>query len=95
MTPAEKRQIALRLGNVAKAMQQRDPRAGWRQLAAEVKAGRQVTPAVRQMLRDALRAGAPLPTDADGADVDHADRDRRQAEQDRIRQYAAERGLPL
>ena len=53
MTPAEKRQIALRLGNVAKAMQQRDPRAGWRQLAAEVKAGRQVT---RNVDTELLRA---------------------------------------
>lgn len=95
MTPDEKRQIALKLGKVARSMQQRDPRACWKQLAAEVRAGRQVTPAVRQMLRDALRADAPLPTDGDDPDIDYAARERRQAEQERIRQYAAERGLPL
>lgn len=94
MTPAKKREIAQKLAAVAK-QRPADPRAWAHRLRAREMAGQTLTPAQREAWREALRAGPPLPTDADDPGVDYASRERRQAEQERIRQYAAERGIPL
>lgn len=94
LPPAEKRRILGRLAGVQRQIAERDPREWARALRRRELAGEQLTPALRAMWRDALKAGAPLPTDGD-ADTAYADRERRDAEQQRIAQYAAERGITL
>lgn len=94
MTPAEKRQVLLDLGRVLKR-RPADPRGWADRLRLRELAGERLTPAQREAWRDALRAPGALPTDADDAGTDYAAHQRRQDEQERIRQYAAERGIPL
>ena len=94
MTPADKRQVLL---DFAKALKrpQADPRAWADRLRKRELAGERLSRAQREAWREALRAPGALPTDADGADTDYADSDRRREQQERIRLYAAERGITL
>ena len=94
MTPAEKREIAQKLGQLAKR-QPVDPRAGWKRLRDREMAGEQLTEFQAKGWREALGAAPPLPTDADDPDIDYASRERLRSEQERIRQYAAEKGIRL
>lgn len=94
LPPAEKRRILGRLAGVQRQIAERDPREWAQVLRRRELAGEQLTPALQAMWRDALKAGAPLPTDAAG-DQAYVDRERRDAEQQRIAQYAAERGIRL
>lgn len=55
--------------------------------------GERLTPPQRSAWRKALQRQDALRQDADDQDLDYAARERRQAEQERIRQYAAERGI--
>lgn len=69
------------------------PRAWAHALKRREEAGERLTPPQRAMWRAAIGRQDAQPQDAE--DADYATRERRQAEQERIRQYAAERGLPL
>lgn len=94
MTPAEKRQVLLDLGRVLKRPQA-DPRAWAHRLRQRELAGERLTRTQRQAWRDALQSSPALPTDADGADTDYADSDRRREQQERIRLYAQAKGIEL
>lgn len=90
----EKRRILGRLAGVQRQIAERDPREWAHALRRRELAGEQLTPALRSMWRDALKAGAPLPTDAND-DAGAVNRERIAEQQERTRQYAAERGIPL
>lgn len=96
---ADPRRVAAIMAGLQRR-QQRDPKAWARDLrdremnhGGVLVNGKRMTQAQRDMWRRALDEQDAQPQDAE--DIDYAARERRQAEQERIRQYAAERGLPL